>query len=167
MDLKEKVSGYQELKLVLSDMGRVGCKKINIEYDMLLKLFHEIQNLKYQKNMLLDEVHKLKSIELDQDAMVFLLIKDLLRDLKTRGAWIEYKNKTVHTKEYYRIEKDTLDKIVEEKATVKIDSKKLLEVMANLGILRKQGDKILSSATVEGTPKRIYMVRIDSVDFIE
>lgn len=160
---------------MLSDMEKTKYQKVEIDYEILLKLFYEMQNLKYQKNVLLDEIDRLKSVtvsnqpkELDKDAQSFLLIIDLLRDLKSRGAWIEYKNKTVHTKEYYRIEKETMEMIVEEKAAGEIDPKKILDIMANLGILRKQADnKILTSATVDGVPKRIYMVRIDSVDYLE
>ena len=135
-----------------------------IKYVTLLKLLKEFQLIKSQKNMLLDEIDKFSS-ERDYQ-LPFLSIIDILRDLKRRGEWIEYKNKTVHTKEFYRIEKETLEKIIEEKAAG-IDTKKVLDTMANLGILRKQGDKILSSAPVEGVTKRIYMVRIDSVDNIE
>jgi hypothetical protein len=165
--LEEKeISGYQVLKLILSDMEKRKYQKVEMEYGILLKFLKEFQNIKYQKNFLLDEIDKY-IIMLDQDKQqLFLFIIDLLRDLKSRGEWIEYKNNTVHTKEYYRIEKETLEKIIEEKAAG-IDTKKTLDFMANLGILRKQADKILSSATVKGVPKRIYMVRIDSVDFIE
>lgn len=146
-------------------------KKIEIKYEILLRILHEMQTLKYQKNTLLDENYALKRVEvsnqpkMDQGTQLFFLIIDILKDLKSRGAWIEYKNKTVHTKDYYRIEKDVLEKVIEEKA-VGVDPKKILDMMANLGILRKQADKILSSATVDGVPKRIYMVRIDSVEYL-
>ena len=40
-------------------------------------------------------------------------------------------------------------------------------MMANLGIIRKQDNKILFSASIDGVPKRIYMIRKDSVDFLE
>lgn len=146
-------------------------KKIEIKYEILLRILHEMQTLKYQKNTLLDENYALKRVEvsnqpkMDQGTQLFFLIMDILKDLKSRGAWIEYKNKTVHTKDYYRVEKDVLEKVIEEKA-VGVDYKKILDMMANLGILRKQADKILSSATVDGVPKRIYMVRIDSVEYL-
>lgn len=165
------ISGYQELKLILSDMEIRKLKKIEIKYEILLRILHEMQTLKYQKNTLLDENYALKRVEvsnqpkMDQGTQLFFLIIDILKDLKSRGAWIEYKNKTVHTKDYYRIEKDVLEKVIEEKA-VGVDPKKILDMMANLGILRKQADKILSSATVDGAPKRIYMVRIDSVEYL-
>lgn len=179
-DLKDKVSGYQELKLILADMKKSSGKIIEIKCEILFKVFYELKNLKYQKNVLIDEVNKLKdevnslkhvtvnsqTKEFDQDIQSFLLILDVLKELKSRGAWIEYKNKTVHTKEYYRIVKETMDMIIEEKAAGKIDPKKVLDTMANLGILRKQADKVISSASVEGVPKRIYMVRIDSVDYL-
>jgi len=166
--LSEKViSGYQELKQLLSGMKKLKHRKVEIDYDLLLKFLQEFQGLKYQKNLLLDEINKFKSILNQDEQKIFLLILDLLRDLKSKGAWIEYKNKTVHTKEYYRIEKETLEMIIEEKAEG-IDPKKILDMMANLGILRKQADgKILTSASVDGVPKRIYMVRIDSVDYLE
>ncbi len=173
-DLIGNESGYQKLKLILSDMGERKCKKIELEYEILLKFFQEIQSLKIQKNVLLDKVDELKVIaeskqskELDQDAQSFLIIIDILRYLKTRGQWIEYKNKTVHTKEFYRIEKEIMEKIVDEKANGFADSKKILDMMANMGIIRKQDNKILSTATVEGVPKRIYMIRIDSIDSID
>lgn len=146
-------------------------KKIEIKYEILLRILHEMQTLKYQKNTLLDENYALKRVEvsnqpkMDQGTQLFFLIMDILKDLKSRGAWIEYKNKTVHTKDYYRVEKDVLEKVIEEKA-VGVDYKKILDMMANLGILRKQADKILSSATVDGVPKRIYMLRIDSVEYL-
>lgn len=146
-------------------------KNVEIEYEILLRILHEMQTLKYQKNTLLDENNALKRVEvsnqpkMDQGTQLFFLIIDILKDLKSRGVWIEYKNKTVHTKDYYRIEKDVLEKVIEEKA-VGVDPKKILDMMANLGILRKQADKILSSATVDGVPKRIYMVRIDSVKYL-
>ena len=148
-------------------MKKLKHRKVEIDYDLLLKFLQEFQGLKYQKNLLLDEINKFKSILNQDEQKIFLLILDLLRDLKSKGAWIEYKNKTVHTKEYYRIEKETLEMIIEEKAEG-IDPKKILDMMANLGILRKQADgKILTSASVDGVPKRIYMVRIDSVDYLE
>lgn len=146
-------------------------KNVEIKYEILLRILHEMQTLKYQKNTLLDENYALKRVEvsnqpkMDQGTQLFFLIIDILKDLKSRGVWIEYKNKTVHTKDYYRIEKDVLEKVIEEKA-VGVDPKKILDMMANLGILRKQADKILSSATVDGVPKRIYMVRIDSVEYL-
>lgn len=170
-DLKEEISGYQELKLILSDMEKRRTKNVEIKYEILLRILHEMQTLKYQKNTLLDKNCALKRVEvsnqpkLDQGAQLLFLIIDILKDLKIRGAWIEYKNKTVHTKDYYRIEKDVLEKVIEEIA-VGVDTKKILDTMANLGILRKQADKILSSATVDGAPKRIYMVRIDSVEYL-
>ena len=165
------ISGYQELKLILSNMEKRQTKNVEIEYEILLRILHEMQTLKYQKNTLLDENNALKRVEvsnqpkMDQGTQLFFLIIDILKDLKSRGVWIEYKNKTVHTKDYYRIEKDVLEKVIEEKA-VGVDPKKILDMMANLGILRKQADKILSSATVDGVPKRIYMVRIDSVKYL-
>lgn len=172
IDLKEEISGYQELKLILSDIEKRKIEKVEIEYEILLKILCEMQNLKYQKNALLDEIDKINNVainsqpEVDQETQLFYLVLDLLKELKSRGAWIEYKNKTIHTKEYYRIEKDVLEKIIEEKA-FGVDSKKIIDLMASLGILRKQDDKILSSATVAGVPKRIYMVRIDSVEYFE
>lgn len=165
------ISGYQELKLILSNMEKRQTKNVEIKYEILLRILHEMQTLKYQKNTLLDENYALKRVEvsnqpkMDQGTQLFFLIIDILKDLKSRGVWIEYKNKTVHTKDYYRIEKDVLEKVIEEKA-VGVDPKKILDMMANLGILRKQADKILSSATVDGVPKRIYMVRIDSVEYL-
>jgi len=166
--------GYLKLKQILADMKEKKYQKIEVAYETLLKLLYEIQYLKYQKNILLDRIEKLKNIsesnqlkELDQVTESLIFIKDLLSDLRVRRVWIEYKNKTVHTKEFYRVEKETLDKILKEKATGTVDPKKILDMMANLGILRKQGDKILSTATVDGYPKRIYMIRIDSVESID
>ena len=158
---EKEISGYQELKLILSNMEKGKYQIVEMKYVTLLKLLNEFQKIKYQKNMLIDKYNSERN-----NQQLFLPIIDILRDLKRRGEWIEYKNKTVHTKEFYRIEKETLEKIIEEKAAG-TDPKKVLDIMANLGILRKQGDKILSSAPVEGVTKRIYMVRIDSVDNID
>lgn len=175
LDLDKSISGYQELKSILSDMKKNKCQIIEMRYELLLQLLIEMHSLKKQKNVLIDSYDKLKAEvmskqpnELDQESKQFLFIIKLLRELKSRGLWIEYKNKTVHTNEYYRIEKETLDMIVEEKASGEIDPKKILDMMANMGIIRKQADgKILSSASVGGVSKRIYMVRIDSVDYLE
>lgn len=173
--MAEKViSGYQKLKLVLIDMKKRNCKKKEMEYETLFKLLQEIQSLKFQKNALLDEIDKSKGDTesrqlkgLVQASHPYLIIIDILRDLSTMRAWIEYKNKTVHTKEFYRIEKETLEKVIGEKAAGLIDSKKILDMMANMGIIRKQDNKILTTTTVGGDPKRIYMIRIDSLDLLE
>jgi hypothetical protein len=164
-------AGYQELKLILTGMKKKNYKKIEMDYSILHKIFDEMQRLKYQKNILLDENAKLKNItkniqceESRNGSQEFLIIIDVLKELKSKGAWIEYKNITVHTKEFYRIEKEVLENIVEEKSDGSVDLKRILDMMANFGIIRKQDNKILTSATVDGVPKRIYMVRIDSVD---
>lgn len=168
------ISGYQELKRVLSEMRMKKYQKIEIEYTTLYKIFRELQSLKYQKNILLDEIKKLKnskesqqSKKLDDYTNSLLSITEILRDLKAKTPWIEYKNKTVHTNEFYRIEKENLDKIIEEMVGNEIEVKNILDVMANMGILRKQDNKIISSATVNGATKRIYMVRKDSIDLLE
>ena len=169
--LINEISGYQELKLILTDMKKRKCQKIEMEYEILLKLLHELQRLKYQKNVLLDENEKLKDKaevgQLKEKQSSFLIIIDVLGDLKDSGAWIEYKNKTANTKEFYRIDKEVLEKVVDEKTADNIETKNILNMMANLGIIRKQDNKILFSASIDGVPKRIYMIRKDSVDFLE
>lgn len=167
-------AGYQELKLILTGMKKKKSNKIEMDYSILHKILHEMQRLKYQKNILLDENAKLRnttknieSEELKNGSQDFLIIIDVLRELKVKGVWIEYKNITVHTKEFYRIEKEVLENIVEEKSNGSIDLKRILDMMSNFGIIRKQDNKILTSATVDGVPKRIYMVRKDSVDLQE
>ena len=169
--LINEISGYQELKLILTDMKKRKCQKIEMEYEILLKLLHELQRLKYQKNVLLDENEKLKDKaevgQLKEKQSSFLIIIDVLGDLKDSGAWIEYKNKTANTKEFYRIDKEVLEKVVDEKTADNIETKNILDMMANLGIIRKQDNKILFSASIDGVPKRIYMIRKDSVDFLE
>lgn len=93
--LINEISGYQELKLILTDMKKRKCQKIEMEYEILLKLLHELQRLKYQKNVLLDENEKLKDKaevgQLKEKQSSFLIIIDVLGDLKDSGAWIEYK----------------------------------------------------------------------------
>lgn len=140
------------------------------------KLIDANEQLIKEKEQLQETIQRLQRIEgsreddsgiSEEDRFTFLYIKRIFRfisDLKRMALWLDYKNNTANTKEYYRIEKRDFETILATYTNEMVSAHDLIHFMVNLGILKSSDSKEIFSVIVAGKSRRVYMVRKTAVD---
>ena len=86
-----------------------------------------------------------------------------LAELQKSALWLDYKNNTANTKEYYRVDKRDFENILAAYTDDKVTARNFIRYMVCLGIM-KSNDKEIFSVIVNGKSRRVYMIRKTAVD---
>ena len=130
-------------------------KKINALIDLLEKTQKEKQYL----NTFVDGYIR-------NNAPVELRIKEVihvLNILTKEAKWLDSSYQTSSSRNYYRIKTDDFEDILD-KALINIPRKKMIKVMANIGILKCDDGHYTYSATIQRTMYRVYMLKKSAVN---
>ena len=130
-------------------------KKINALIDLLEKTQKEKQYL----NTFVDGYIR-------NNAPVELRIKEVinvLNILTKEAKWLDSSYQTSSSRNYYRIKTDDFEDILD-KALINIPRKKMIKVMANIGILKCDDGHYTYSATIQRKMYRVYMLKKSAVN---
>ena len=130
-------------------------KKINALIDLLEKTQKEKQYL----NTFVDSY-------IQNNAPVEFRIKEVihvLNILTKEAKWLDSAYQTSSSRNYYRIKTDDFEDILD-KALINIPRKKMIKVMANIGILKCDDGHYTYSATIQRKMYRVYMLKKSAVN---
>ena len=130
-------------------------KKINA----LIELLEKTQREKQYLNTFVDGYIR-------NNAPVELRIKEVinvLNILTKEAKWLDSSYQTSSSRNYYRIKTDDFEDILD-KALINIPRKKMIKVMANIGILKCDDGHYTYSATIQRTMYRVYMLKKSAVN---
>ena len=102
----------------------------------------------------------------EEDELTFIYITRILAflaELQKSALWLDYKNNTANTKEYYRVDKRDFENILAAYTDDKVTARNFIRYMVCLGIM-KSNDKEIFSVIVNGKSRRVYMIRKTAVD---
>ena len=130
-------------------------KKINA----LIELLEKTQREKQYLNTFVDSY-------IQNNAPVEFRIKEVihvLNILTKEAKWLDSAYQTSSSRNYYRIKTDDFEDILD-KALINIPRKKMIKVMANIGILKCDDGHYTYSATIQRTMYRVYMLKKSAVN---
>ena len=130
-------------------------KKINALIDLLEKTQKEKQYL----NTFVDGYIR-------NNAPVELRIKEVIHVLKIltqEAKWLDSSYQTLSSRNYYRIKTEDFEDILD-RTLVNIPRKKMIKIMANIGILKCDDGHYTYSATIQRTMYRVYMLKKSAVN---
>ena len=111
------------------------------------------------------EVVRLKK-KIQNNAPVEFRIKEVihvLNILTKEAKWLDSAYQTSSSRNYYRIKTDDFEDILD-KALINIPRKKMIKVMANIGILKCDDGHYTYSATIQRKMYRVYMLKKSAVN---
>ena len=123
----------------------------------------EIARLKAKANKLIDVNQQLVREKAKFTFIYITRILVFLAELQKSALWLDYKNNTANTKEYYRVDKRDFENILAAYTDDKVTARNFIRYMVCLGIM-KSNDKEIFSVIVNGKSKRVYMIRKTAVD---
>lgn len=138
------------------------------------KLIDVNQQLVREKAQLQETIQRLQRVSnaeiesgaSEEDKFTFIYITRILvflAELQKSALWLDYKNNTANTKEYYRVDKRDFENILAAYTDDKVTARNFIRYMVCLGIM-KSNDKEIFSVIVNGKSKRVYMIRKTAVD---
>lgn len=130
-------------------------KKINALIDLLEKTQKEKQYL----NTFVDGYIR-------NNAPVELRIKEVihvLNILTKEAKWLDSSYQTSSSRNYYRIKTEDLEDVLD-RTLVNIPRKKMIKIMANIGVLKCDDGHYTYSATIQRTMYRVYMLKKSAVN---
>ena len=130
-------------------------KKINALIDLLEKTQKEKQYL----NTFVDGYIR-------NNAPVELRIKEVihvLNILTKEAKWLDSSYQTSSSRNYYRIKTEDFEDVLD-RTLVNIPRKKMIKVMANIGVLKCDDGHYTYSATIQRTMYRVYMLKKSAVN---
>lgn len=139
----------------------------------------EVKRLKIKINALLDVIEKQKRFNVEGpgeilgstgEEKIFTYVVNIikfLRRLQEANLWMDYKNNTVITKEYYRIDKSDFEAVLQEVLDPSLNPSTFIGLMGKLGIMKIASTQnnlyMLHSVVVKGKSRRVYLVRKTSI----
>lgn len=130
-------------------------KKINALIDLLEKTQKEKQYL----NTFVDGYIR-------NNAPVELRIKEVihvLNILTKEAKWLDSSYQTSSSRNYYRIKTEDFEDVLD-RTLVNIPRKKMIKIMANIGVLKCDDGHYTYSATIQRTMYRVYMLKKSAVN---
>lgn len=130
-------------------------KKINA----LIELLEKTQREKQYLNTFVDSY-------IQNNAPVEFRIKEVIHVLiilTKEAKWLDSAYQTSSSRNYYRIKTDDFEDILE-RALINIPRKKMIKVMADIGILKCDDGHYTYSATIQRTMYRVYMLKKSAVN---
>lgn len=136
------------------------------------KLIDVNEQLVKEKKQLQETIRRLQKCSkedsdiTEEDQLTFIYIKRIFHfidELKRSALWLDYKNNTANTKEYYRVDKRDFENILAAYTDDKVTARNFIRYMVCLGIM-KSNDKEIFSVIVNGKSRRVYMIRKTAVD---
>ncbi|MCC2821021.1 hypothetical protein LK537_27375 [Lachnoclostridium pacaense] len=136
----------------------------------------EVVRLKRKINALIDHLEKVQKekqylktfIEshIQNNAPAELRIKEIIHVLNIliqEAKWLDSSYQTLSSKNYYRIKTDDFEDILDS-ALVKIPRKKMIKIMANIGVLKCDDGHYTYPATIQRQMYRVYMLKKSAVN---
>lgn len=130
-------------------------KKINA----LIELLEKTQREKQYLNAFVDSY-------IQNNVPVEFRIKEVihvLNILTKEAKWLDSAYQTSSSRNYYRIKTDDFEDILD-RALINIPRKKMIKVMANIGILKCEDGHYTYSATIQRKMYRVYMLKKSAVN---
>lgn len=130
------------------------------------KLIDVNQQLVREKAQLQETIQRLQRFSNAENELTFIYITRILAflaELQKSALWLDYKNNTANTKEYYRVDKRDFENILAAYTDDKVTARNFIRYMVCLGIM-KSNDKEIFSVIVNGKSRRVYMIRKTAVD---
>ena len=130
-------------------------KKINALIDLLEKTQEEKQYL----NTFVDGYIR-------NNAPVELRIKEVihvLNILTKEAKWLDSSYQTSSSRNYYRIKTEDFEDVLD-RTLVNIPRKKMIKIMANIGVLKCDDGHYTYSATIQRKMYRVYMLKKSAVN---
>ena len=130
-------------------------KKINALIDLLEKTQKEKQYL----NTFVDGYIR-------NNAPVEFRIKEVihvLNILTKEAKWLDSAYQTSSSRNYYRIKTEDFEDVLD-RTLVNIPRKKMIKIMANIGVLKCDDGHYTYSATIQRTMYRVYMLKKSAVN---
>ena len=130
-------------------------KKINA----LIELLEKTQREKQYLNTFVDSY-------IQNNAPVEFRIKEVihvLNILTKEAKWLDSAYQTSSSRNYYRIKTDDFEDILE-RALINIPRKKMIKVMADIGILKCDDGHYTYPATIQRKMYRVYMLKKSAVN---
>ncbi len=136
----------------------------------------EVVRLKKKINALIDLLEKTQKEKqyldtfvdgyIQNNAPVELRIKEVIHVLKIltqEAKWLDSSYQTLSSRNYYRIKTEDFEDILD-RTLVNIPRKKMIKIMANIGILKCDDGHYTYSATIQRTMYRVYMLKKSAVN---
>lgn len=136
----------------------------------------EVVRLKKKINALIDLLEKTQKEKqyldtfvdgyIQNNAPVELRIKEVihvLNILTQEAKWLDSSYQTLSSRNYYRIKTEDFEDILD-RTLVNIPRKKMIKIMANIGILKCDDGHYTYSATIQRTMYRVYMLKKSAVN---
>lgn len=130
-------------------------KKINA----LIELLEKTQREKQYLNTFVDSY-------IQNNALVEFRIKEVIHVLNIlikEAKWLDSAYQTLSSRNYYRIKTDDFEDILD-RALINIPRKKMIKIMANIGILKCDDGHYTYSATIQRKMYRVYMLKKSAVN---
>lgn len=130
-------------------------KKINA----LIELLEKTQREKQYLNTFVDSY-------IQDNAPVEFRIKEVIHVLNIlikEAKWLDSAYQTLSSRNYYRIKTDDFEDILD-RALINIPRKKMIKIMANIGILKCDDGHYTYSATIQRKMYRVYMLKKSAVN---
>lgn len=132
-------------------------KKINALIDHLEMVQKENQNL---STFIENHIRNVTPSELMVKEVIHVL------DILTQEAkWLDSSYKTPSSRNYYRIKTDDFENILD-RAAIGIPRKKLIKIMADIGVLKYEEGHYTHSVTIQRQLYRVYMLRKSTVGIL-
>lgn len=136
----------------------------------------EVVRLKKKINALIDLLEKTQKEKqyldtfvdgyIQNNAPVELRIREVihvLNILTQEAKWLDSSYQTSSSRNYYRIKTEDFEDILD-RTLVNIPRKKMIKIMANIGILKCDDGHYTYSATIQRTMYRVYMLKKSAVN---
>lgn len=136
----------------------------------------EVVRLKKKINALIDLLEKTQKEKqyldtfvdgyIQNNAPVELRIKEVIHVLKIltqEAKWLDSSYQTLSSRNYYRIKTEDFEDVLD-RTLVNIPRKKMIKIMANIGVLKCDDGHYTYSATIQRTMYRVYMLKKSAVN---
>lgn len=130
-------------------------KKINALIDLLEKTQKEKQ---YLDTFVDGYIQNNEPVELRIKEVIHVL-----NILTQEAKWLDSSYQTLSSRNYYRIKTEDFEDILD-RTLVNIPRKKMIKIMANIGILKCDDGHYTYSATIQRTMYRVYMLKKSAVN---
>lgn len=148
----------------------------NVKQNDKAVYLNEIKRLKKKVNTILEINEELKSenrrLQQKEDPLFISqaepLIKDMLhflRALKHANQWMDSVYKTELTKDFFRIEKKELERILLG-LNLKTPQKELFQCMSSLGVMKDVDGRFLFHVMAQKKQYTVYLIRKSAIDMI-